>query len=84
MAGGYLALALISVLSRDVRSPRPKRTLREGRAGIIKEFTGISDPYEQPDDADVVMDTTDVSPSKAAHQILLYVEKEGYIGAAHT
>jgi sulfate adenylyltransferase len=52
----------------------------KARAGIIKEFTGISDPYEVPDDADVVIDTTDITPEEAAQQILLHLEKKGYIG----
>ena len=50
-------------------------------AGIIKEFTGVSDPYEEPDDADVVIDTTDVTPEEAAQEIILHLEKEDYIGA---
>ena len=32
------------------------------RDGIIKEFTGISDPYEPPEDAEIVIDTTDLTP----------------------
>jgi len=53
----------------------------KARAGILKEFTGISDPYEAPADAEVVIDTTDTTPEEAAQQILLHLEKEGYIGA---
>ena len=50
--------------------------------GSFKEFTGISDPYEEPQDADVVIDTTDVTPEEAAHQIILHLEREGFIGAS--
>ena len=53
----------------------------KARAGIVKEFTGISDPYEVPGDADLTIDTTDVTPEEAAQQVLLHLEKEGYIGA---
>ncbi|MGH7544621.1 MAG: adenylyl-sulfate kinase, partial [Gemmatimonadota bacterium] len=53
----------------------------EARAGAIKEFTGISDPYEEPDDADVVIDTTEMIPEEAAQQVLLHLEREGYVGA---
>ncbi|MFO7768423.1 MAG: bifunctional sulfate adenylyltransferase/adenylylsulfate kinase [bacterium] len=52
----------------------------KARAGIIKEFTGISDPYEEPEDADIVIDTTNVSPDEATQKILLHLEKEGYLG----
>jgi sulfate adenylyltransferase len=51
----------------------------KARAGIIKEFTGISDPYEPPDDAEIVIDTSDLSPEEAAQDILLYLERAGYI-----
>ena len=51
----------------------------KARAGILKEFTGISDPYEEPADADLVIDTTEISPDEAANQIILHLEHEGYI-----
>jgi len=50
------------------------------RAGLVKQFTGISDPYEDPADADVVLDTTETTPEECAQQVLLYLEKEGYVG----
>lgn len=34
----------------------------KARAGVIKDFTGISDPYEQPADAELTIDTTAMSP----------------------
>ncbi len=53
----------------------------KARAGLVKEFTGISDPYEAPADAEVAIDTTALSPEEAAQEILLHLEREGYIGA---
>ena len=53
----------------------------KARQGIIKEFTGISDPYEAPEDADLSLDTTELSPTEAAQEIVLHLEKLGYIGA---
>ena len=52
----------------------------KARAGIIKEFTGISDPYEEPTDADLAIDTTTMSPEECVQEIILHLEKEGYIG----
>jgi sulfate adenylyltransferase len=52
----------------------------KARAGIIKEFTGISDPYEAPQDSDVTIDSTALSPEQAAQEILLHLEHEGYVG----
>jgi sulfate adenylyltransferase len=54
----------------------------KARAGILKEFTGISDPYEEPTDAELVIDTSALTPSEAAQQIILFLEREGYIGAS--
>jgi sulfate adenylyltransferase len=45
----------------------------------VKEFTGISDPYETLTDADVTIDTTSTTPAEAAQQVILHLEKEGYI-----
>ena len=47
---------------------------------MIESFTGVSDPYETPAKAEVSIDTTEVSPEEAAQQVLLHLEKEGYVG----
>jgi len=47
----------------------------------VQQFTGISDPYEVPNDAEVVIDTTDLTPEEAAQEIFLHLERQGYIGA---
>ncbi len=52
----------------------------KARAGILKEFTGISDPYEEPKDAEIVINTAEVTPEEAAQAIILYMEREGFIG----
>ncbi len=49
------------------------------RAGKIKEFTGISDPYETPKAAEMVIDTADISPDLAAHRVLVKLEGMGFI-----
>jgi len=54
----------------------------KARAGLIKEFTGISDPYETPADAEIVLDTTTLSPEEAAQKIVLHLEHQGFIGTA--
>jgi sulfate adenylyltransferase len=53
--------------------------LKLAREGKIKEFTGISDPYEAPADAEVVLDTTDLTPEQSADAVFEYLEKEGFI-----
>lgn len=77
--GGYILVHVATPLSVCEQRDR-KGLYAKARAGIIKEFTGISDPYEEPDDADVVIGATDVTPEEEAQQIILYLEKEGYVG----
>ena len=77
--GGYILVHVATPLSVCEQRDR-KGLYAKARAGIIKEFTGISDPYEEPDDADVVIGATDVTPEEEAQQIMLYLEKEGYVG----
>jgi len=54
----------------------------KARAGLVQNFTGVNDPYEPPQDAAVVIDTTDITPEEAAQEIILHLEREGYIGAS--
>ena len=54
----------------------------KARAGLIKEFTGVSDPYETPTDAEIVLDTTALSPEEAAQKIVLHLQRQGFIGTA--
>ncbi len=77
--GGYILVHVATPL--EVCEQRDRKGLyAKARAGIIPEFTGISDPYEEPTDADVVIDTTDTSPDAAANQVILHLEKLGYFG----
>ena len=51
----------------------------KARAGLIKEFTGIDDPYEVPANPDIATDTADILPALAAHRILVKLESLGFI-----
>ncbi len=51
----------------------------KARAGLIKGFTGIDDPYEEPENPEILLDTTAMSPEESAAEILLYLENEGFI-----
>jgi sulfate adenylyltransferase len=77
--GGFVLVHVATPL--EVCEERDRKGLyAKARAGLIKEFTGISDPYEEPADADLSIDTTALSPEEAAQEILLYLEREGYVG----
>src|SRR5439155_14584638 len=78
--GGFILIHVATPI--EVCEQRDRKGLyAKARAGIVKEFTGISDPYEEPEDADIVIDTTELTPDEAAHQIVLHLEREGYIGS---
>jgi sulfate adenylyltransferase len=76
--GGFLLVHVAT--SIDVCEARDRKGLyAKARAGVLKEFTGVSDPYEEPADADVVIDTGVLSAEQAAQQVILHLEAEGYI-----
>ncbi len=78
--GGFLLVHVSTPL--EVCEARDRKGLyAKARAGALPEFTGISDPYEVPGDADVAIDTTQLTPEEAAQQIILHLESEGYVGA---
>ncbi len=77
--GGFILVHLATSLETCESRDR-KGLYAKARAGLVQQFTGISDPYEVPSDAEVVIDTSDLSPEEAAQQILLHLEREGFIG----
>jgi sulfate adenylyltransferase len=77
--GGFILVHIAT--SVDVCEQRDRKGLyAKARAGIVKEFTGISDPYEIPADAEVTINTGDLSAEEAAQEIILHLEREGFIG----
>jgi len=52
----------------------PKGLYKKARAGEIKGFTGIDDPYEAPNKPEIVIDTSKVSPQEASIQVIEYLE----------
>ena len=77
--GGFILVHVATTLETCEARDR-KGLYAKARAGILKEFTGISDPYEVPENADVVIKTENRTPEESAQEVLLYLEKEGYIG----
>jgi sulfate adenylyltransferase len=77
--GGFVLVHIATPI--EVCEERDRKGLyAKARAGIVKEFTGVSDPYEAPADAEITINTTDESPEEAAQEIILYLEREGFIG----
>jgi len=72
----YINVSLAGAEKRD-----PKGLYKKARAGEIKGFTGIDDPYEAPEKAEIVIDTEKVTAADAAQQILSYLEERNYLTA---
>ncbi len=51
----------------------------KARAGVIKQFTGVSDPYEEPTDAVLVLDTAVISREQATEQIMAMLTSGGWL-----
>lgn len=66
--------------SLDVCESRdPKGLYKKARAGEIKNFTGIDDPYEAPDAPEMSIDTGAKNLEECAAEIMNYLENHGYI-----
>jgi sulfate adenylyltransferase len=76
--GGFIEVHVATPLETCEARDR-KGLYAKARSGVLKEFTGISDPYEAPEHPELVIDTRDCSPSEAAQRILLKLEGLGYI-----
>jgi sulfate adenylyltransferase len=76
--GGFIEVYVATPI--EVCETRDRKGLyAKARAGILKGFTGIDDPYEEPERAEIVIDTQELSADLAAHRILITLEKFGYI-----
>jgi adenylylsulfate kinase len=72
----YVATPLATCETRD-----PKGLYKQARAGQLKGFTGIDDPYEEPLKPEMTLDATSVSPQQATVQIVKYLEQNGLLPA---
>lgn len=76
--GGFIEIHVATSLT--VCEGRDRKGLyAKARAGVIKEFTGISDPYEAPENPELRIDTDGLTVEEAAQWVFLYLEQQGYI-----
>jgi sulfate adenylyltransferase len=76
---GQLLLVYVSTPLETCESRDRKGLYAKARAGLIAEFTGISDPYEIPMDADLRIDTSRISVADAVEQILASLSERDLI-----
>jgi sulfate adenylyltransferase len=77
--GGFVLVHIATPIETCEQRDR-KGLYAKARAGIVKEFTGVSDPYEAPTDAEVTINTAELSAEEAAQEIILHLEQQGFIG----
>jgi sulfate adenylyltransferase len=79
--GGFVLVHVATPIETCEQRDR-KGLYAKARAGIVKEFTGVSDPYEAPADAEVVINTAELSAEESAQEIILHLEQQGFIGVS--
>lgn len=76
--GGFIEVYVATPL--DVCEQRDLKGLyQKARAGLLTNFTGVDDPYEQPTNPDLTIDTSQIEIDVAVQQILLTIESKGYL-----
>lgn len=84
--GGDEAIPFVEVhvdVPLEVAEQRdPKGLYKKARAGEIKEFTGISAPYEEPEKPEIVIKTHENTVEECVAQIVEWLTKEGYLKKA--
>jgi adenylylsulfate kinase len=71
----YVKASVEACAERDV-----KGLYEKAFKGEIKEFTGVSDPYEEPEHAELIVDTENETPEESAAKVIALVEEK--VGAA--
>ncbi|MEM8819128.1 MAG: bifunctional sulfate adenylyltransferase/adenylylsulfate kinase [Pseudomonadota bacterium] len=77
--GAFVEVHVATPLEECERRDR-KGLYKLAREGKIKEFTGISDPYEAPETPELRVNTVNVSPDDCAHEVMLKLESLGLFG----
>jgi len=78
--GAFVEVHVATSIEECERRDR-KGLYKLARAGKLKEFTGISDPYDVPSAPELKIETENVEVDNCAHQVLLKLESMGLIGA---
>jgi sulfate adenylyltransferase len=77
-AGGGFVLVYVATPLEVCEARDVKGLYAKARAGELPGFTGIDDPYEPPEDAEVTIDTTSSSPEAAAEQVVARLVADGW------
>jgi len=76
--GGFFEVHISTPISQCEKRDR-KGMYAKARAGLLKGFTGVDDPYETPESPELRIDTTDLTPDEAAQEVLICISQKGFI-----
>jgi sulfate adenylyltransferase len=76
--GGFIEVHVSTPITECEKRDR-KGMYAKARAGLLKGFTGVDDPYEEPSNSEIRIDTTNLSPDEAAKEVLIFITRKGYI-----
>ncbi len=76
--GGFFEIHVATPIKECEKRDR-KGMYAKARAGLIKDFTGIDDPYQTPSKPELSIDTTNLTPDEAAQEVMLFISQKGFI-----
>ncbi|MEE4364577.1 MAG: adenylyl-sulfate kinase, partial [Desulfotignum sp.] len=76
--GGFFEIHVSTPITECEKRDR-KGMYAKARAGLIKGFTGVDDPYETPENAELRIDTTHITPEEAAREVLLMLSRKKFV-----
>ena len=77
-AGGFIEVYVNASLA-TCEARDPKGLYKKARAGELKGFTGIDDPYEAPEKAELVLDSDNKGIDELSNEVIAYLKSSGYI-----
>jgi adenylyl-sulfate kinase len=77
---GYFVEAYVKASVEECERRDVKGLYAKARSGEIKEFTGVSDPYEEPLDPEVIVDSELETVEESLAKIVAHLERSGYLG----
>jgi adenylylsulfate kinase len=77
--GDFVEVYVYATVEEIAEHRDPKGLYKKAMAGEIKNFTGIDDPYEPPENPELVLDTVAEDPPESLARVLLRLAELGYI-----
>ncbi|MEX1046740.1 MAG: adenylyl-sulfate kinase [Actinomycetota bacterium] len=82
MIGDFVEVYVHATIDELAKNRDPKGLYKKALAGEIKNFTGVDDPYERPENPELVLDTMVESPEDSLAKVLETLSKLGYLDDA--